>query len=212
MRMHRAYETSLVDRKLLDISRKVSIAVQTDSVQVSNSYTMVDTTTASYINIGSAAKRRALHWISSDGNTPYENNSTIEMPLIRVPFSKHYCFVYNTDYFKSNWHFCLINEIIHTESLFTHGVGIRNRSICCEKHLNKNEFKANAITSIKKNKSNMNILSRDELLNSLDDLNIANRQRQSMLDEANRRSPITFDDFYHLTEEQRFILMGVTKK
>ncbi|CAF1582867.1 unnamed protein product, partial [Didymodactylos carnosus] len=153
------------------------------------------------------AKRRALHSISSDGNTPSQNNDTIEMPLIRVPFSRRYCFVCNTDYSKTNSRSCLINEIVRAETLLTYRIVIKNGSTCCEKHLDKNQFKANAIASIKKNKSNTNIVSRDELLHSLDDLDMAYRQLQSMLDEANRRSPIDFD---RLTEEQCLILTGLT--
>ncbi|CAF1498330.1 unnamed protein product [Didymodactylos carnosus] len=90
MHMYRAYQTSLVDKKLMEISEKVDITVQTDPVKVCDSYTMMDTTTTttttSYINIGSPAKRRALHSISSDGNTPSQNNDTIEMPLFVFHF------------------------------------------------------------------------------------------------------------------------------
>ena len=191
--MYRAYQTNLVDKKLLSVSVTVNVSVQTDSVKVFDSYIVTDATTtaiatASYINIDSPAKRCALHSISSDDNTPWVNNNTIEMPLICISFSRCYCFVCNTGYSKSSSRSFLINEIVSTKTLFTHGIVIRNGSTRCEKHLDKNQFEANAIASIKKNKLNIYVPSRDELLNSPDDLNIAYRQRQSMLDEANRTS------------------------
>ena len=52
------------------------------------------------------------------------------------------------------------------------------------------------------------LVSRDELLNSLDDINIAYRQHQSVLDETNRWSTFDFD---RLTEGQRFVLTDITK-
>ena len=174
---------------------------------------MINTTstTESYANIGSPAKRRAFHSISSDGDTSSHNNDTIEIPLIRVPSSIRHCFVCNTYY--SQTHSCSysLNDVICAETLLTHGIIIREGSTCCEKHLDKTQFKTNVIALIKKNKSNTSTVGPDELLHSLDDLNMAYRRLQSMLDEANRRFPIDFNDLNRLTDEQCFILTGITK-
>ncbi|CAF3162625.1 unnamed protein product [Rotaria sp. Silwood2] len=173
--------------------------------------TTATTIMASYANIGSPAKRRALHANSSNENTPSRNNDTIEMPLLRAPFSRRYCFVCDTDYSKTYSRSCSINLITRAETLLTHGIVIRKESTCCEKHLDKNHFKTDAIASIKKNKSNTSTISRDELLNLLDDLNMAYRRLESMLQEANRRAAIDFDDLNRLTDEQYFILTGINK-
>ncbi|CAF4032731.1 unnamed protein product [Rotaria sp. Silwood1] len=173
--------------------------------------TTTTTATTSYLNTGSPAKRRALHPISSDGNAPSQNNDTIEMPFLRVSSSRSHCFVCGTYYSKTYSSYCSINEIMRAETLLTHGIVIRNGSTCCEKHLDKNQFKTDAIASIKKKIPNTSTISRDELLHSHNDLNVAYRRLQSMLDEANRRSAIDFDDLYRLTDEPYFILTGITK-
>ena len=196
--MYRTYQTSLSDKKLMNVSEKVNIAVQTDPVKIYDSSTMINTVTttktAYYANIGSPAKRRASYSVSSDGNTPSHNNDTIEMPLICVPSSKRHCFVCDTYYSETHSRSYSLNDVIRAEALLIHGIIIRKGSTCCEKHLDNNQFRTDAIALIKKNKSNTSTISRNELLHSFDDLNTAHRLLLSMLDEANRRPPINFDD------------------
>ena len=211
--MYRAYQRSLVDEKLIDVSEKVDIAVQTDQLKIYDSSTMINTTstTESYANIGSPAMRRAFYSISSDDDTPSHNNDTIEMPLIRVLSSGRHCFVCNTYYSKTHSRSYSLNDVIRAETLLTHSIIIREGSTCCGKYLDKTQFKTKAIALIKKNKSNTSTVGRDELLHSLDDLNMAYRRFQSMLDEANRRFVIDFNDLNRLTDEQCLILTGITK-
>ena len=93
--------------------------------------------------------------------------------LIRVSSSKRHCLICDTYYSETHSRSYSVNDIIRAEMLLIHGIIIRKGSIYCEKHLDNNQLKADAIALIKKNKSNTSIISRDELLHSLDYLNTA---------------------------------------
>jgi hypothetical protein len=95
MRIYHVYQTSLVNQKLITVSEKVHNGVQTDPVKICDLSAMVNTTTvtSSDSNIGSPAKRRALHSITSDDVTPSYKNGTIEMPFFKIPSSKSRCCV-----------------------------------------------------------------------------------------------------------------------
>ncbi|CAF4655771.1 unnamed protein product [Rotaria sp. Silwood2] len=88
---------------------------------------------------------------------------------------------------------------------------IQEDSTCCRRHLDSTRLIPEAIALIRKTKSNTNKIERNELLSSLDDLKITFKRLQSMLDEANQRPAIDFDVSDRLTDEQYFILTGITK-
>ncbi|CAF3140890.1 unnamed protein product [Rotaria sp. Silwood2] len=177
-----------------------------------SSTTINTTTTTSYSNICSPAKRRASQSVSSNSVISPPNNAVMDMPFFGVPSSKSRCCVCNAYYTTTNVSSCFINAFMRSKALLTHNIMIREGSTCCHKHLDKNGLLPDAIASIKNMKSNTTAISRDDLLHAFDDLKIAFKRLESILDEANRRPAIDFDDSDRFTDQQYFILMGITKE
>ena len=213
MHIYRAYQKSLVDKKLTDARKKVDIAVQTDSVKLCDLSTTINTTTTTfYSNIDSSTKRHAFHSVSSNSVVSSPNNVVIDMPFSGVPSSKSRCYACNAYYTTTNVSCCFINAFMHSEALLTRSIIILEGSTCCHKHLNKNGLLPDGIASIKNMKSGRTTINRDDLLHAFDDLKITYKRLESIVSGAYRRPAIDFNDSDRFTDKQYFILMGITKE
>ena len=136
----------------------------------------------------------------------------IELPFFRLPSSSSRCCVCNKYYTDNGSLLRSMDEESRCEALLKHNIFIQKGSTCCSRHLDENQLLAEAIVSIKKTKSNLNIIKRDELLHLLNDVRITLKRFESMLDEANRRPAIDFEDSDRLTNKQIYILTGIRKE
>ena len=199
----------------MDACKRWAFAVQTDSAKMralSTTIKITTTITIFYSNIGSPAKRRAFHSVSSNSVVSSPNNAVTDMPFFGVPSSKTRCCVCNTYYTTTNVSNCFINAFMRSKALLTHNIMIREGSTCCHKHLNKNGLLPDAIASIKNMKSSTTTINRNHMLHAFDDLKITYKRFESVVDEANRRPAIDFSDSDRFTDKQYFILMGITKE